>query len=269
MLAEDLGGRADEGRHAARRFVQDDSQRVDVGGGGRRMDIEDLRRHVQRRANGSGGLGGGHRAADAGHAEVGQARDPRGDGLPGGRLGRGARGIDDVDEDVGRLDIAVHDAGAVHHRQPFGQERPDPGDLGGRHGAPCLQKPAHVPTADVVHDDGGAVPLDHHVLHTDDIGGAHSHQGGALAHEALNDPGILKKIDAQEFHREVDRGAVDAASQPDLALSAGADEGGQDIGAAEATGFSGAGRTGGGHAGSTRVGASRLRGQTYSVVTRV
>jgi hypothetical protein len=121
----------------------------------------------------------------------------------------------------------------------------------------------------VVHDDGGAVPLDHHVLHTDDIGGTHSHQGGALAHEALDDPGILKKIGAQEFHREVDRGAVDAASQPDLALSAGADEGGQDIGAAEATGFSGAGRTGGGHAGSTRVGASRLRGQTYSVVTRV
>jgi len=81
-------------------------------------------------------------------------------------------------------------------------------------------------------------------------------------------PGTVQ-IDAQEFHREVDRGAVDAASQPDLALSAGADEGGQDIGAAEATGFSGAGRTGGGHAGSTRVGASRLRGQTYSVVTRV
>ena len=226
------------------------------------MDVENLGRHVQRRADGAGGPGRGDRAADARNAEVGQARDPRG-GLRVERPCRGATNaggtveaaaVDDVDEDVGRLDIAVHDSRAVHHGQPLGQERPDPGNLLGPQGPPGLQEPTQVPTADVVHDDGGGIALHHHVLNADHVGGAHPHESGPLAHEALDDAGILEEVGAQELHREVGRGAVDAPSEPDLALGAGTDERGQNIGAAKTTGPSCGGRGGSSHADSTRSG---------------
>ena len=93
-----------ERRSAGEQFVQDDAQRVDVGGRRRLGPLDDLRRHVVRRPEDGPGRGHARAVEQAGDAEVGEAGpDPA---VEGGR-----------EQDVVRLEVPVHDA-AWRARRP-------------------------------------------------------------------------------------------------------------------------------------------------------
>ena len=97
MLQRDLDrGLATEGRASGEHLVEHDAGAVDVGGGRHRLPARLLGRHVPRRADDRGGAAVG--------AALGQPGDPEIADLDPASIG---------DEDVGRLDVTVHDVFGV------------------------------------------------------------------------------------------------------------------------------------------------------------
>ena len=122
-----------ERRLAGQHLVGHDRERVHVGAAGHGLARDLLRRHVRRRAQDLAG-GGHHRGLDAGHAEVHQLRLPVG-----------------LDHDVGGLDVAVDDAGAVSGVHRFRHRGQDAQGLL-RLDAPLLADQAvERPALDVLH----------------------------------------------------------------------------------------------------------------------
>ena len=162
MLRDDVG--AEEGGASGERFEQRHAQRVKVGGRADGGAGDLLGRHVRDRADQAAGL----RLAEVdqvGGAEVAEL------GVAGG-----------VEEDVGRLDVAVDDAAlmrGVQRRQQL-QRQPPPRRRRQRaaRGQPILQRAAghqleHEQTQPLVH-----------VVQRDDVGVAQAARGLGLAREA-------------------------------------------------------------------------------------
>ena len=148
MRVQDGGRVAGERRGAGHQLIQRDAERVEVacwsgvraGDQFRGQVLGGAEHHAGR---GIAGLGGQLR-----DAEVGQQRV-----------------IVGAEQDVGRLDVAVHDPGRVRGRQRVGDLR------GQLDGVACLETPAVVAAQSVevtagnqVHDQGERVALDDHVV---------------------------------------------------------------------------------------------------------
>ena len=88
------------------------AQRVHVGGGAGVVAVQDLGREVARRAEQPAGVGELGVVGDPGQAEVDEDR--------------GAA----LHQHVGRLDVAVQDAGVVHRGEALGQAAGEPGEVG-------------------------------------------------------------------------------------------------------------------------------------------
>ncbi len=170
-------------------LVQHGDQRVDVHGGARRQALDDLGGHVVRRADDSALAAVPRLVDELGDAEVGDQRPrPRGGG---------------VEQDVLRLDVAVHDARGVGDREAAGHLGDDRHGLVRAEAALALQVAAQVGAADEVHHEGDVAgvgaPYDQ-VPDTDDVGVLQAEERVPLVGEALGEVGVRGEILAQHLH---------------------------------------------------------------------
>lgn len=136
------------------------------------------------------GLLGGH--------ERGRAHDGAGDGQPGGVLpGAGHPEVGEVrhpvlvEEDVGRLDVAVHHAGPVGGGERVGQRLEEPRHLLGRRGAVPAHPVGQRAPGEVGHDEGQLLALLDDVEQLDDVGVVEAGEHLGLPGDALPGPGDL------------------------------------------------------------------------------
>ena len=126
VLRDEVG--AEERQPAGDRLEQRDAERVEVGGDRDRRAGDLLGRHVRERADQAAGLG---------LAEVDEVRDAEVAEL---------RGAARVEEDVRRLDVAVHDAAVVRRLEPADDVERHPPDLRPRRAArPTARRCASEP----------------------------------------------------------------------------------------------------------------------------
>ena len=182
-----------KGRPTGEKLPEEDSRRVDVGRRRGRPSLDDLRSHVERRAEDHASGGEGHGAiVPPGQAEVAH--------LHGARL---------VDEDVGRLHVPVEHARSVHRGEsPADLLGPAQGRL--EIGAPPLQKGFQALSPDPFHDEEGAVVVPARVEQADHV----------VVPDPLQNEGLL---DEAAFLRLVFQGAGTDALQGDDAIEATVD----------------------------------------------
>ena len=104
-----------------------------------------------------------------------------------------------VQQDVLRLDVAVHDPGGVRGGQPVGDVRDDR-DRGLR-GEPALavEAGAQIGAAYEVHDEREVVAVDDEVADADDLGVVQAEQRGALLDEAADEFLVGREVLAQQL----------------------------------------------------------------------
>lgn len=122
---------------------------------------------------------------------------PRGAEVDQGRIA-GA-----IEQDIGRLDVAVQEAGGVHLLQSIEQWPQDAVDLGGRQGPLLFQPMLERLAAQQLHDDvGRAVGLEEVEDPDDGWCVLQAGERPALGHEALATPGkIRRRIGRTRQHR--------------------------------------------------------------------
>ena len=91
-----------------------------------------------------------------------------------------------VQQDVLRLDVAVHDPGGVRGGQPVGDVRDDRDGGLGREPALAVQAGAQVGAAHQVHDEREVVAVDDQVADADHMRVVEAEQRGALLYEAAD-----------------------------------------------------------------------------------
>ena len=127
-------------------------QRPHVGGLVATGTARDLGREVRRRPGDHAGLGEGRIRGDPGDAEVGELH------LPG-----------PVDQDVGRLDVAVHDPRGVCGGQGVGGLHEQRCRLVGGEGTAFAHQPPEVDPVDVLHHQPPGVVVDDRVEDRDHV----------------------------------------------------------------------------------------------------
>jgi hypothetical protein len=136
---------------------------------------------------------------------------------PLGRLGDAEVGDDHAtggrQQHVGRLDVAVDDAGPVGDDQGLGDAGPDPGRLGLVERAP-VEELAERLAVDQLHDDGLESGGRAGVVDRDDRGMGQAGRGEGLGAEPGDERGVLDQVLEQDLHRH---GAVEdlVAGLPD------------------------------------------------------
>ena len=187
--SDDLDDRAAvEGAPTGQALVEHRAHGVDVGAlaHGARLAARLLGRHVGRRAEEVAALGQVARHLHlARQAEVHQAR---------------VAAL--VDQDVGRLDVAVHQAVGVHVLQGAGDLAHPAHGLGGRHAA-LLDARRQGAALDQVHGEVHATARLPHLVHAGDVRVAQARQAAGLALEALEGAARDGLAGSQDLERQV------------------------------------------------------------------
>ena len=137
MTEEDCHGRAPaEGRHARQALVQNASERVDVSRAANGSPLDLLRSRVIDRAREAAGPGELVLGETPAQTEVGEIRPTR-----------------VVDEEVGGLDVSVHEPFRVRGIERVGDGRKQRERPGRLEGSPVLEHLPEVATLDVAHRD--------------------------------------------------------------------------------------------------------------------
>ena len=211
VLPEQLRNAADEGRHAANDFIQDDAEGVNVGLRSRDLARKDFRGHVQRGADDAREVARARDVDDAGDSEVDDAR--------------GHRRRRKVEQDIGGLDVAVKDACAVDGAQPFGDRSAELRGFRGRQRPRFFEVSAQVAAGDVVHDQRERRPFDDEVVDADDVRRRHAQKGRPLLDEALDEAWLLGEVGPKDFEgvdlgHGVLRALAGSTTDPHLSLGA-------------------------------------------------
>jgi hypothetical protein len=141
-----------ERRRALHRGVQRGAQREHVGRGRRGAALGDLGGQERGGARDEAGAGELHVVDRAGHPEVGELDPPVG-----------------ADEDVARLDVAVHHARGVRGGQPVGHVAADRGDAHRQERALLPHDGGQRVGRQVLHHEPRPVVVHHDVEHADDV----------------------------------------------------------------------------------------------------
>ncbi len=205
------GVAAAEGGEAGQQLVEHGGEGVDVDGGARLQALDDLGGEVVGGADDPGGPGAAGGVDQPGHPEVGQL---------GPRRAAGPGGGGQVEQDVLRLDVAVHDSGRVRGGQAVGDVRDDRGGGLRGHCAVALQPGAEVGALDEFHHQGEVAAVHHHVAHADHPGVVEAGQRGAFLDEAPDQHLVGGQVLAEQLDR--DR-TVRALAEPDRPGRAPAD----------------------------------------------
>ena len=221
LVGHGEGRVAHEGRSPGQQLVEQAAGGVDVGAGVHRLPAGLLGGEVLRGADDGGGLG------DAGRRLGHRARDAEVHDLD---LAAGGQ------HHVARLDVAVHDAGAVAVLQGVQDAVHDLQGPLGQQLAPVVQHLAQRAALDVLHDDVGldVAAVGRHLLagvvDRDDVGVVEPGGGLGLASEAGLEGRVGGEVAAQPLDRDLaaqphvgavaDLGHAAAAEQvPDLVAS--------------------------------------------------
>lgn len=133
--------------------VEGRAERPQIGGGSAALAAQPFGGGVVGRVDQVAGAPGGDLAVDDGEAEVGEDRSAR----PG-------------EEDVGRLDVAVHHPGGMGGGERAENAHADPGRLVDRQRMPIADGPFQGRARQSLHDEPGPLLLDDHVVDGDDRG---------------------------------------------------------------------------------------------------
>ena len=188
-----------------KRLVQHQTQGVDVGAGVDRLAFELFGRHVLRRAQyradpgqvgGVAGVVGG--LGDAEIRDVGPAQHPPGTVRPGAGGGAAIAG----QEDVGRLDVAVHDADLVRLGQRRSHLAADGQRVGHLQWPPLVELLAQGDTGHQLHDDRLLAVVGAGVVDGDDRGVVEAGHGDRLPTEALDELLVGGQVGVKHLHRD-------------------------------------------------------------------
>ena len=183
-----------ERRHALHGGVERGAEREHVGRGGRGAALRDLRGEERRGARDQSGAGELHVVDRTGHSEVGEL-DP-------------AVG---ADEDVARLDVAVHHARGMRRGQPVGHVATDRGNLHRQERPLRPHDGGQGVRRQVLHHQPRPVLVDDDVEHADDVRMLQTGADAALPLEPLAGLLDLRRVgarDGQQFlhrHRPVEQ----------------------------------------------------------------
>ena len=108
-----------------------------------------------------------------------------------------------VDEDVLRLDVAVHVTRAMDRVQGVAELQRERGGAGGRQRAGAPDERAEVVAVDVTHDEVRAVVRHADGVDRDDVRVLDGAGGARLADEPLAALGILEQLRRDHLHRHV------------------------------------------------------------------
>ncbi|MEZ5137640.1 MAG: hypothetical protein R2711_02330 [Acidimicrobiales bacterium] len=178
-------GLAHEGRLAGEGLVEDDPQRVEVGAPVDGTVLDLFGREVLGGADHGAHGGEVARFGRLGDAEVGH-QDP-----PVGRQ-----------QDVGRLDVAVHQAGGVGGAEGVGHLGADREHGGQPHRAVLVEVGAHGGARHELHHDGLEAVLAAGVVHRDDRGVRQPGGGDRLGPEALDERRVARQVRVEHLHRD-------------------------------------------------------------------
>jgi hypothetical protein len=215
VTGEDLDRRpSGERTSAGQHLEQHDAEGVDVAAAVELEAARLLGRHVRRRA---------HHLRPGGQIRVvagrrGQLGDPEVDDLH-----RVPAAVAAHDEDVGRLEIAVEDAGPVRRRQAARTLRHDRERAGRRQRPLALEHAGQVAAVEVLHHDVvAAVGADVEVDDVDDVGMADPAGGDRLAVEPNQHLAAARRGRRQQLDRHGLLGALVLGGEHG-AVAAGAD----------------------------------------------
>ena len=224
------------GRPAGRREHHRGGPGVHVGGGARLVAVQDLRGEVARRAEQPPGLGQPWVLGDAGQAEVDQDRRAS------------------LHQDIGRLDVAVQDADAVHGLERLGERVGEVQEVAPLDGPLLLDVVVEREARDVAGDHERHRSVRVRVDDLGDPGAGDPAQRAHLAGQPL--PGLGVADDVRTQHLQGDAAAVRPLGEVDHAHAALAQPGEQAVVADPHTGHT-AERAAGDPTG--RAGARRSR----------
>lgn len=143
------------------------------------------------------------------------------------------RAVDQVEQDVVRLEVAVHDAAAVRGRERLGDLRQQRGRLGRGQRPPFVQVVAQAAALDEVHDQAERRADGDEVADPDDVRVAQHQQDRALRHEPVDRLGLGHEVFAQQLDRDL-LVADQGAGPPHGARPAAADRLDQFVGVTDA-----------------------------------
>ena len=107
------------------------------------------------------------------------------------------------DEDVARLDVAVHESGAVRLVERTGDRRADVDRQFGTEPLLRIEQLAQTLAVDELHHDRLAAFVDDDVVHGDDVGMTEAGDGDRFAPESLGDDRIAGQIRLQPLDRDL------------------------------------------------------------------
>ena len=107
-----------------------------------------------------------------------------------------------LQQDVGRLQVAVDDAVGVARGERVGDLRGEQGRADRREGAVLPEVAVQVGALDQVHDERQQVALDDQVADPHDVGVGQAQQDGALAQEAHHDVRVVRELLLEDLDRD-------------------------------------------------------------------
>ena len=197
-----------------RQLVEHHTEREHVAGAGHRLATGLLRRHVARRAEHHAWIGG-----------MGAGRGRPGDG--GRRRQPGEPEIEDLhvavlaQHDVLGLDVAMHDAGGVGHRQGARQLPSEPGQRAGVDG--FADQRGQRSAFHELHGQEAAIAQIADGVDRDDVGVIERRRGPRLVLEAPHRVGVAGERGPEQLDRDL-AAKLGIVGQVDLTHAAAADE---------------------------------------------
>ena len=201
-----------EGHLAREELVEDDPEEKDVRPAVDGLALDLFGRHVAQRPDGRPGLGH-RRLFHPGDSEVGDI---------------GLSGL--VDQDVGRLDIAVDDAEAVGIIQGIADGLEDLDAFQGEEDLPGIHDRLEALALDELHDDVGQVVFPADVIDGDDVGMGQLPRGPRFAdeprHQVVFGRSLREIVEADGLDRHVplDIGVETPVDDPHPSLAQGAED---------------------------------------------
>ncbi len=177
------GGVGGEGHHAGHGFVEDETERVDVGAAVHRTAEGLFRRGV------AGGADGG--TGRFGHGGLGQG--------PGQTEVGDAEAAVLVEDEVGRFDVAVDEAATVRVGEGLGGLDTHGRGLGHRDTAAVVEQVPQGPAAQVLEDQEGAALVLAPVVDGEDVGVGQGGGGLGLVAEAAQEVAVVGQAGVEDL----------------------------------------------------------------------